>query len=127
MRERFIHTLIHTLSLNIYMFLAHILTNFSILKCIYTHVLYIFSSKKFKLMSHKIKNKKALVLHFILNLKVLKKQSFSIHFPLASSFMRISFHFFCKVGTTNMNIFFARYLHVIYLHYKYIDTPRITC
>jgi hypothetical protein len=63
----------------------------------------------------------------ISNFKVLKKQSFSIHFPPASSFIWISFHFFCKVGTTNMNIFFAWYLHTIYLHYKYIETPHIMC
>jgi hypothetical protein len=46
-------------------------------------------------------------IHHISNLKVLKKQSFPIHFLPASSFMRISFHFFCKASTTNLNIFFA--------------------
>jgi hypothetical protein len=59
---------------------------------------------------------------FISNFKVLRKQSFSICFPPANCFMQISFHMFCKVCTTNMNIFFAWYLHVIYLYYKYIDT-----
>jgi hypothetical protein len=39
--------------------------------------------------------------------KVLRKQSFSICFPLVSCFMQISFYLFCKVGTTNINIFFA--------------------
>jgi hypothetical protein len=63
----------------------------------------------------------------ISNSKDLGKQSFSIRFPLVNCFMRISFHLFYKVCTTNMNIFFAWYLHVIYLHYKYIDTPHITC
>jgi hypothetical protein len=60
---------------------------------------------------------------FILNFKVLVKQSFSICFLPANCFMQISFHFFCKVCMTNMNIFFAWYLHVMYLHYKYIHTP----
>jgi hypothetical protein len=59
---------------------------------------------------------------YISNFKVLGKQSFSIHFPPATCFMWISFHFLCKVCTTNVNIFFAWYLHVFYLHYKYINT-----
>jgi hypothetical protein len=51
-------------------------------------------------------------LHFatlpcISNFKVLGKQSFSICFQPASCFMEILFHLFCKVGTTNMNNFFA--------------------
>jgi hypothetical protein len=37
-----------------------------------------------------------LLQHIILNFKVLGKQLFSIHFPLASCFMQISFHFFAK-------------------------------
>jgi hypothetical protein len=63
----------------------------------------------------------------ISNFKVLIKQSFSICFPPASCFMRFSFHFFCKICTTNMSISFAWYLHVIYLYYKYIDIPHNTC
>ena len=35
--------------------------------------------------------------------------------------------FFYKVYTININIFFARYLHIISLHYKYINTTHITC
>jgi hypothetical protein len=58
------------------------------------------------------------------NFKVLGKQ---LSFPLASCFMQILFHLFCKVCMTNMNIFIAWYLHVIYLHYKHIDIPHITC
>jgi hypothetical protein len=61
----------------------------------------------------------------ISSFKVLRKQLFSIRFPLASCFMQILFHFFCKVCTTTMNIFFEWYLHEIYLHYNYIDTPHI--
>jgi hypothetical protein len=57
----------------------------------------------------------------ISNFKVLGKQLFFICFPPATCFMQISFHFFCKVCTTNMTIFFAWYLHVNYLHYKHID------
>jgi hypothetical protein len=47
------------------------------------------------------------VFFFKKKFKVLKKQSFSIRFPLASCFIQISFHFFGKFCTTNMNIFFA--------------------
>jgi hypothetical protein len=65
--------------------------------------------------------------YVISNFKVLGKQSFSICFSLASWSMRISFHSFCKICMANMNISFAWYLHVIYLHYKYINTPRIMC
>ena len=36
-----------------------------------------------------------------------EKQLFSICFPSTSCFMQISFHFFCKVCTTNLNIFFT--------------------
>jgi hypothetical protein len=71
--------------------------------------------------------KEIFILFYITNFKVLGKQSFSVCFPPTSCFMQISFHLFCKVCTTHMNIFFVWYLHVIYLHYKYIDTPRITC
>jgi hypothetical protein len=49
---------------------------------------------------------------YISNFKVLEKQSFSICFPLAGCLMGISFHFFCKVYTTNINMFFAWYLYI---------------
>jgi hypothetical protein len=62
----------------------------------------------------------------ISNVKVLGKQSFSICFPLASCFMQISFHFFCKVCTTNMNIFFAWHLHIIYLIISTL-IPHVLC
>jgi hypothetical protein len=64
---------------------------------------------------------------YILYFKVLGKQSFSICFPSARCFIRILFHFLCKFCRTNVNIFFVWYLHAIYLHYKNIDTSRITC
>jgi hypothetical protein len=47
-----------------FIYFWHILKNVSILKCKYTNVLYIFSSKKFKLMWYKIKIKKTLILYF---------------------------------------------------------------
>jgi hypothetical protein len=42
MTDKFTNTFIHTLSLKINVLLIRILTNFLILKCIHTHVLYIF-------------------------------------------------------------------------------------